>query len=72
MAGRFVHALGVYVAAAALAACAPKVVDWGDLDVLTQRAPPPRSVLEGRVIDAATYLQARRFLLALDDGPGAL
>ncbi|HET7546086.1 MAG TPA: hypothetical protein VFK05_39730 [Polyangiaceae bacterium] len=62
----FVRALGVGVgvaalAACALAACAPKVVDWGAYDVLTQRAPRPRSTLEGRAIDAQTYLEARRF-----------
>src|SRR6478736_6949149 len=61
MEGKFVHAVGIGVAAAALAACAPKVVDWGAFDVLTQQAPRPRSTLEGRTIDAATYLQARRF-----------
>jgi len=57
----FVHALGLGVAAAALAACSPQVVDWGPYDVLTQRAPRPPSTLEGRVVDSATYLQARRF-----------
>ncbi len=47
------------VTASAGAACAPKLIDWGPFDVLTQRAPRPRATLQGRVIAPDTYRRAR-------------
>jgi hypothetical protein len=52
--------LWLAVLVAAGSACAPKMIDWGPFDVLTERAPRPRSTLEGRIIAADTYRRARQ------------
>jgi hypothetical protein len=43
----------------AAAACSPKTTDWGDFDVLRERAPLPRRALGDRPIDEETYRAAR-------------
>jgi hypothetical protein len=51
---------GLALAATLALGCAPKPTDWGDFDVLRQRAPRPRLLLGDHAVSAEDYGKFRR------------